>query len=148
MTQSHVRTQLRAAVAALLTPLVASSASVLIGRRRPTRDSQMPALLVFTDDETGERISTDELARHVELAVRVRLTSTGEPPQDLLDAMAARVEVALMVDPTLGRLVKNLVYSRTHGGLPSPMTDRQPGEIDIVYIAEVHTTPGDPTTAV
>lgn len=145
----HVRQQVRAAVGATLgAASIVASGSIFIGRRRPTRDAQLPALLIFTDDEPVHRESTDERSRLIDLTVRIRLSTVGDPPQDDLDALAVKVERALDANPTLGRLVKYLELSRTHGGMPSPMTDRQPGEIDIVYVAEVHTAPGDPTTAV
>lgn len=149
---SHVRAQIRAAaVGVLRAAAIVAADSVMPGRRRPTSQASLPALLVFTDDEQSVRAAANAgvavRQRQVQLVVRIRAASAGEPSQDALDALAAAVESALDADTGLGGLLADLELTRTESGAPSPMSDRELGEVDVIYLAEYFTDAGNPTAA-
>lgn len=149
---SHVRTQIRAAIVARLKVAgIVAPESVLPGRRRPTTQAQLPCLLVYTDEENSSREAANSgvalRKRTVDLVVRCRLSTVADPPQDQLDALAVQVEVALDGSGSLGGLLVDLELQRTEQGAPSPASDRQPGEIDLIYAAEYWTQAGAPETA-
>ncbi len=153
MTANHVRAQIRAnAAAALRAAGIVGADSVLPGRRRPTTQAKLPALLVYTDDEASARLARSDgrslRARQVQLVIRCRLSTVADPPQDELDALAAAVERAIDADETLGGLLIDLELARTESGVPSPMSDRQLGEVDVIYLADYHALSGDPARAI
>lgn len=144
MSGLHARHQLREAVAGYLKSAnIVAATSVLPHRRRPTADSQLPALMIFTEDEASGRLTREETDRRPDLVVRARVKSVGDPPQDALDALALAVERALLAAGSLGGLVRNLELVRTHS-TESANSDRQAGDIDLVYAVEIHTAANDP----
>jgi hypothetical protein len=148
MTDLHVRHQLRAAVAAALDAAgIVGADNVFPARSRPTTDAQLPCLLVFTEDEAGERFTGDSTQRTVELVIRGRLKAVGDPPQDALDALAVGIERAIAGAGNFGRLVFDLQYRRTHTGVSSN-SDRQAGDIDVTYDVTINTANNDPAKSI
>lgn len=149
MADLHIRKQLRDAVTALLKGLPTAGQNVFPGRTRQTNDAMLPAILVYTRDETGVR-EAQGLNRHrCDLVVRCRVAESAKEPDDTLDAMALEVDRLLAGDSNevLGNLIVDIVYVSTamHA---SPMGDRRDGEADITYAVEYFAKPGDAGTAV
>ena len=148
MSGLHVRAQLRKAVAARLKAAsIVATASVFEARARATTDAQLPCLFVFTDDENAGRYTGRTTARTVDLVIRGRVKTVGEPPQDTLDALSLEIERAIAGDESLGGLAFDLQLVRTHSGV-SANSDRQAGDIDVAYSVEIHTANNDPTKAI
>ena len=149
MTQLHVRHQLRQSVAlALKAAAIVASDSVMPHRRRPTTNTQLPALLVYTDDEASARETAEADRRIVDLVIRVRVKTVGDDvPQDELDAIALQVERTIFAAGTFGGLVKDLQLARSESAA-SANSDRQLGDIDLVFQVEIHTAANDPATPV
>jgi hypothetical protein len=140
----HMRARLRQAVALQLKNQTTAAANVFPARVRPTTASQLPCLLVFTEDETAERYTGGTTVRRVDLVIRGRVATVGDPPQDTLDALALEIEQAIAGDESLGGLAFDLQLVRTHSGA-SAQSDRQAGDIDLTYAVEIHTANNDPT---
>ncbi len=148
MSTLHVRAQLRKAVAAQLKAAsIVAAASVFEARARPTTDSQLPCLFVFTEDEAGERYTGNSSQRTVELVVRGRVKTVGDPPQDDLDALAVEIERAIAGARDFGGLVFDLQYRHTHSNA-SANSDRQAGDIDVAYDVVINTANNDPTRSI
>ena len=106
---AHMRKQIREAAAAVLTGLATSGARVYQSRVYPLRDTNIPCLLVSTDDEqlTAQGIGSMQLERSLKLTVRAVAKATANL-DDTLDQMLAEVETALNGN-TLGGLSLNTV---------------------------------------
>lgn len=105
----HVRTQIRAAVAALLTGLATTGERVYIGRTRPLGNDHEPTLLIYTQSEKIAPFSLRlprTLLHTLTLSVLGRVVDTA-PRDDVLDQIEAEVRVKVATDPTLGGLVKS-----------------------------------------
>ena len=112
---THVRAQVRAAAVTLLTGLPTTGTRVFPTRSWPLSTNQLPALLIYTSDETAEPGSLTRpinLHRSVSLVVEA-VASKCNGLDDLLDAMCAEVEAELAMDPSLTGLAKNSTLRRT-----------------------------------
>lgn len=99
---SHVRAQIRAAFVAQLTGLPTTAARVYAGRTRPLAADHSPSLLVYARDERVSPSATlGALDRVLEIVVEGRVVAA-DAPDETLDTIAAEVETALGVLPTLG----------------------------------------------
>jgi hypothetical protein len=110
----HSRKLIRNAVAALVTGLPTTASRVLIGRTRKLAAGHQPSLLIYTTEEQSDRPMEGNpggLGRDLLLAIEGR-TSTPQPPDDLLDAIAFEVEGQLR-DTNLDGLVFDITLLRT-----------------------------------
>ncbi|WP_291854875.1 hypothetical protein [Bradyrhizobium sp.] len=110
----HTRTLIRAAVATRLAGLPTTGNSVHVGRTRILQPAQLPALLIYSHDESSDRPiagNPASLGRDLTLAIEGRV-ATALPPDDLLDLIAFEVE-GRMRDTTLDGLVFDTLLTRT-----------------------------------
>lgn len=92
---SHARTQIRQAVATLLTGLATTGARVFQSRMRPQKDADLPCLLVTTESEdiSGDTFGDTQDRR---LTVIVRGIALNSAALDqTLDQIALEVETAM-----------------------------------------------------
>ena len=147
---SHLRTQIRNAVAAKLLGLATTGANAFTMRLYPLPASALPALVIRSGSESIEETSIGTppvLARGYSFFVEciVRGESGHE---EALDQMALEVEQALAADRTLGGLVKNF-YPLS---IPAPEFDAE-GDLPVArlalpYLAEYRALEGAPQTAI
>lgn len=109
---SHVRKQIRDALATALTGLTTTGSNVFKGRFYPLQEAKLPALLVYTSSESaevqvmGSPANSDRiLAVVVEGYARSKTTV-----EDSLDQIALEVEEALAGE-TLGGLIRDIEYN-------------------------------------
>lgn len=93
----HLRRQIREAAAAAITGLATTGSRVFQSRVYPLQDSELPALLVTTNDEavvteTSPRPRTQLRELELEISGMAKATANLD---DTLDAIAKEVEVAL-----------------------------------------------------
>lgn len=103
---SHVRQQIRDAVITALTGLATTGARVYGSRLYALKDTDLPALLINTEDESIEAVGVDEpqwLIRSLLLTVRGVAQQTADL-DDKLDTIAAEVETVLGANAPLGAL--------------------------------------------
>ena len=105
---NHLRRQIREAAATRVTGLATTSSRVFQMRVYPLQVAELPGLLVFTNNETAQRLTLGApsiMERSLELVVEgyARATSNLD---DTLDGIAKEVEVAIAADYGLGGLAK------------------------------------------
>ena len=111
----HARTQIRKAVIALLKDNTSAGSNVYEARAYPINDPKLPALLVYTKQETvGEQsISRPRThQRELMLTIEAYVKARGNV-DELTDVLALEVEQLIATDPTLGGLVKDIVLDTT-----------------------------------
>ena len=109
---SHVRKQIRDALATTLTGLTTTGSNVFKGRFYSLQEAKLPALLIYTSNEVAEvqAMGTPKNSDRI-LAVTVegyaRSKSTVE---DTLDQISVEVEEAF-ASQTLGGLIRDIEYN-------------------------------------
>ncbi len=115
---AHPREHIRKQAVAVLMGATNAGASVYASRVAPLISngwqSELPAIIVYTMDETGEIFnqSPREYWRRVELVVEIHAEGN-EALDDTLDTLARQVERLLLMDDTLGDTVNDLQYVRS-----------------------------------
>jgi len=111
---SHVRTQIRNAVATAVTGLASTGSNVFKGRYHSLQNGKIPALCVYT---TGESAEVDVMGtsargsmRELDVAIEAyaKVTTVVE---DTLDGIAVNVEEAIAADTTLSGVCKDIMYT-------------------------------------
>ena len=110
---SHVRTQIRDAVANVLNRLPETGFNVFKGRYFSIQAPKLPALLVYTTNEDAELSimgSSRGSDRVLTLVIEAYAKSSGVV-EDALDKIAVEVEEAMAADYTLGGLTRDVRYT-------------------------------------
>ncbi len=148
---NHVRTQIRDAAVALLDALTTTSTRCTGGRpkSRPIQETELPCLLVYTQEEESEPVSgqmgTRRLQRAVQLMVHGYAQGTGDIDATL-DTIAKEVEEALAASPTLGGLCKDLYLTGTVKD-SDPEAQQPTWEIVLTFTCEYATREDDADAA-
>ena len=106
---NHIRQQLRERAGTVLTGLTTTGSNVFETRIYPLENTNLPALVIYTKNETSEPIviSTNRLmSRELELIVEVYVKQTSNF-DDQVDKICKEVEVAISADTTLNGLAKD-----------------------------------------
>ena len=131
----HPRTIIRHAVATLLRGAnTAAGARVFTTRVDPYRRPELPALAVYTLDESSEVIegsSPRELKRTLQLAVEAEV-AMAKNVDDVLDDLALQIELALHQDPTWGGVAEDSNLDSTEIQVLGEQ-DKQVGVVRMVY---------------
>lgn len=115
---AHPRELIRKQAVAVLMGATNAGASVYASRVAPLISngwqSELPAIIVYTMDESGEIFNQAprEYRRQVELVVEIHAEGN-EALDDTLDTLARQVERLLLMDDTLGDTVNDLQYVRS-----------------------------------
>jgi hypothetical protein len=112
----HLRKQIRDAVTTALTGLTTTGAHVYASRVYPLQDTELPALRLFAESETSERVTLPApglMAR----ALRLRIEAVAKATADLddtLDLICKEVETALaMPCAALAGLAQSITLAGT-----------------------------------
>lgn len=148
----HVRKQIRDYVAAGLDGLATTADRVYVGRTRPLAAEHPPALLVYTRTETSERTvqgAPGKVTRRCTLHIEGRV-SAAEPPDDLLDTIAAEIEAAMtaMIDFGTARVFGGLASNAAMTGtemIAEADGSRHIGGVRVEYLVTYRTVEGAPT---
>lgn len=114
---AHPRTLIRHAVVAQLTGATAAGARVFKARVVPFKQSELPAVAVYTPDEeveTSRSSAPRELERSLQLVIE-GVTESGAPSDvdDSADELALEIEAAIDSDTTLNGTATDVLLSRT-----------------------------------
>lgn len=145
---AHVRKQIREAVAAAVTGLATTGARVFQSRVYPLKESDLPCLLVNTDEEdvaSDVGITALTLERTLRLTVRGVAMATANL-DDTLDATLEEVE-AVLNGNTLGGLAKQCVLSGVRVQMSAEL-DKPAGEIEMAFTVTYYTAGSAPGTAI
>lgn len=146
---SHVRQQIRAAMATLLTGLTTTGARVHVNRARPIADAALPALVVRTRDENVDALTLNHpgvLVREMELEVEI--LASGASAADTIDTALAEVEVAVAGDATLAGLLKMPMQFRSVAAQYDDETSPPLAALSARFIATYSTLADAPETAI
>jgi hypothetical protein len=151
----HARQQIRDFVAAGLGALATTGGNIFIGRTRPLGLNHPPALLIYTRAETSVRAVMGRppgQERPVMLHIEGRV-ATAAPPDDLLDTIAAEVEVgvAALIDYNagifFGGLAQNVDLISTDA-FAKAEGEKHIGSIVLQYRVTYRVAEGNPLTIV
>ena len=110
---SHVRQQIRDRVATLVTGLPTTGASVYKMRRYALDDSKLPAICVYTTDESSSLITIGSrtLRRVINVVIDIIIKGSSTAVSDSLDTICVSAEEAMAADFTLNGLAKSSVLT-------------------------------------
>lgn len=112
---SHARQQIRDAVVTAVTGLATTGSNVFRTRVHPLEEQMLPALLVYTLDETSEPDamgSSRGLDRSLRVAVEVAVQQLADI-DNTMDTIAAEVETAIAANTGLAALVRDISLDST-----------------------------------
>lgn len=114
----HVRTQIRVAVAALLSELPTVANRVYVSRVYPLERASLPGLIIMTasdENDTSQgaiKLGSTIIWSKLQLIVKAFVKGTADVDTSL-DQIENEVRKVLMVDRTLGGLAKNIRWLDT-----------------------------------
>lgn len=110
---AHVRQQIRDRVATLVTGLPTTGASVYKMRRYALDDAKLPAICVYTTDESSSLITIGSrtLRRVINVVVDIIIKGSSTAVSDSLDTICVSAEEAMAADFTLNGLAKSSVLT-------------------------------------
>jgi len=112
---AHARQLIREQVATTLTGLTTTGSNVFQSRVYPLQDANLPALLVYTKEESSEIItmgSTRALERLLTLSVEAYVKSNNNS-DDTIDTISEEIEAAIGADTTLNNKAKDVFLIST-----------------------------------
>lgn len=138
---NHLRRQIREAVGTAVTGLATTGTRVFQSRVYPLQDTDLPALLIYSEGETSERRTLGApgiMERRVRLVVRAVAKGIADL-DDTLDGICKEVEVALaMPCAALAGIAKSITLFATEieieGGAEKP-TGQAALTFEVVYLA-------------
>lgn len=112
---SHVRQQIRDRIATLVTGLPVTGASVYKMRRYALDDAKLPAICVYTTDESSSLITIGSrtLRRVINVMVDIAVTGASTAVSDSLDSICVSAEEAIAADFSLNGLAKSCILTST-----------------------------------
>lgn len=144
MTTKHQRQVIREAAVAQLkgvSPAFKTMAGARVYETRmvPWRNQELPAISVFSGDESvdDQQSAPRELKRKLDLTIDAVVIAS-EDLDDVLDAFALEVERAMHADPTLGGAASDTVLKRTTIGTMVE-GNRPIGAVQLVYETTYYT---------
>jgi hypothetical protein len=112
---AHARQTIREQVGTTLTGLTTTGSNVYQSRVYPLQESNLPALLIYTKEESSEAIvmgSNRVIERELTLAVEAYV-KTNSNSDDTIDTIAEEVETAIGADSTLNNKAKDVFLVST-----------------------------------
>ena len=112
---NHIRQQIRERAGTVLNNLTTTGSNVFETRIYPLENTNLPALVIYTKDETSEPlvISTDRvMSRELELIVEIYVKQTSNF-DDEVDKICKEVEIAISADTTINGLAKDCFLQST-----------------------------------
>lgn len=145
---SHVRQQIRDRVATLVTGLPVTGASVYKMRRYALDDAKLPAICVYTNDETSSlvTIGSRTLRRVINVMVEIFVKGNSTAVSDSLDSICVSAEEAIAADFTLNGLAKSCILTGTEVDI-NVEGEQSIGSARLVYSVEYVTSITDVETA-
>jgi hypothetical protein len=112
---AHVRQQIRDRIATILTGLPSTGNNVYKMRRYALDDSKLPAILVYTMDESSSLITIGSrtITRTINISVEILALGSSATIQDTIDTLCVNVEEAVGNDYQLNGLAKSCILAST-----------------------------------
>jgi hypothetical protein len=145
----HIRKQVREAAKTALTGLATTGSNVFSGRISQLRDSEMPGLLVYLNFEDGQADASGTMRRDGQLRIE-GVARGGDELIDLLDQIAAEVEVAIFGNAALAALLMapppDPPNTRIAIDEPAEGAAKRTGSVVVAFPIRYRTLMSDPTT--
>ena len=112
---AHARKTIREQVGTTLTGLTTTGSNVFQSRVYPLQDSNLPALLIYTKEETSEAVvmgNNRVLERELTIAVEAYV-KTNSNSDDTIDLISEEIESAIGTDTTLNNKAKDVFLVAT-----------------------------------
>lgn len=145
---AHVRKQIRDRIATLVTGLPTTGANVYKMRRYALDDAKLPAICVYTMDESSSLITIGSrtLNRTINVAVQAFAKGASATISDTIDTICVEVEEAIAADFQLNGLAKSCVLTESQIDI-NVEGERSVANVSLIYSVEYVTTIGDVETA-
>lgn len=145
---SHVRTQIRDRIATLVTGLPTTGSSVYKMRRYALDDAKLPAICVYTTDESSGLVTLGNrtLRRVINVMVEILVRGASTSVSDAIDGICTSVEEAIAADFGLNGLAKSCILTATETDV-NIEGEKAIGTARLVYAVEYVTSIGDVETA-
>ena len=145
---SHVRTQIRDRVATLVTGLPVTGSSVYKMRKYALDDAKLPAICVYTTDESSALITVGSrtLRRVINVMVEAFVKGQSTAVSDTIDGVCVSIEEAIAADFALNNLAKSCILTSTEVDVHIE-GEQAIGTARLVYAVEYVTSIGDVETA-
>lgn len=145
---AHVRQQIRDRVATLVTGLPVTGANVYKMRRYALDDAKLPAICVYSNDETSSLITigTRTLSRVINIIVDIVIKGASTAVSDTLDGICVSAEEAIAADFTLNGLAKSCILTGTEINI-NVEGESSVASARLVYVVEYVTSITDVETA-
>lgn len=145
---SHVRKQIRDRIATLVTGLPTTGANVYKMRRYALDDSKLPAICVYTTDESSSLITVGArtLRRVINVMVEIYAKGSSVTISDTIDGICVSAEEAIAADFALNGLAKSCILTSTETDV-NVEGENGIGTARLVYAVEYVTSIGDVETA-
>lgn len=145
---SHVRTQIRDRIATLVTGLPTTGSSVYKMRRYALDDAKLPAICVYTTDESSSLITVGSrtLRRVINAIVEIYAKGSSVTISDTIDGICVSAEEAIAADFGLNGLAKSCILTSTETDV-NVEGENGIGTARLVYAVEYVTSIGDVETA-
>jgi hypothetical protein len=144
---SHARSQIRAAIAQMLTGLELTEGRVFPSRIFSLDESQLPSISVFTTEEAVTRISLNKPPRvHRDVTVVIEgHAMVDESVDETLDELASQIEQAMSVEIQASGVVIPASFKSTVTEF-SDEGEQQIGVVRLTYVASYSTLETTPQT--
>ena len=112
---NHVRQQIREKIGATLTGLTTTGSNVFESRVYPLENANLPALIIYTKEESSEPIvigTQRVMSRELSVVVEGYAKATSNF-DDTIDTISKEVEAAIAADRTLDGLAKDTYLEST-----------------------------------
>lgn len=145
---AHVRKQIRDRVATLVAGLPTTGANVYKMRRYALDDAKLPAICVYTMDESSSLITIGSrtLNRTINVAVQAFAVGPSSTISDTIDAICVEVEEAIAADFQLNGLAKSCVLTESQIDI-SVEGEKSVGNVSLIYSVDYVTSITDVETA-
>lgn len=141
---SHVRTQIRDRIETLVTGLPLTGANVYKMRRYALDDAKLPAICVYTTDESSSLITVGArtLRRVINVMVEIYAKGSSATISDTIDGICVSAEEAIAADFGLNGLAKSCILTSTETDV-NVEGESGIGTARLVYAVEYVTAIGD-----
>lgn len=147
-TVTHLRTQIRDAVATAVTGLATTGSRVHKAHMRPVGDNDLPCLFVHLEgrEDSGIIDLTGRQQREADVIVAGLAKTVGDVDA-ALNQLALEVETALAAVPTLGGICRRVWLERIESGIDLSL-EKPAGRIELGYRVQYFTNAGAPGTLI
>ena len=147
---SHVRTQIRDAVADAMLSISGIDTRVFRTRVYPMDKASLPGICVYADSESSELTTIGSSASYVRtLSVQIEVYVRGSTDVDeTLDGYSVSVETKMATDSTLADLVLQTVLSSTEIDIVGGDSEKPVGVLKLSYDISYRTNQTDPTAII